>query len=295
MRQRTDQNKKAEEKKKELQDFIARFSANVAKSRQATARKKMIDKLDISEIKPSSRKYPAIFFTQEREAGDQILTVNNLSRTVEGERLFSDVNFTVNKGDKIAIISKNHVAVTELLEAIAEENAPDTGTVDWGITINKAYLPNENTKYFEGVDDNLIDWLRQFSEEKDETFIRGFLGRMLFSGEESLKKASVLSGGEKVRCMVSKMMLANPNMLILDEPTNHLDLESITAFNNGLIEYKGTVIFTSHDHEFTHTVANRVIEIGPNGMIDKLMSYDDFLDSKEIKEQSLALYAAKAK
>ena len=295
LRQRTDQNKKAEEKKKELQDFIARFSANVAKSRQATARKKMIDKLDIAEIKPSSRKYPAIFFSQEREAGDQILTVTNLSRTVEGELLYNNINFTVNKGDKIAIVSKNHVAVTELLEAIAEENKPDTGTVDWGITINKAYLPNENSKYFEGVEDNLIDWLRQFSEEKDETFIRGFLGRMLFSGEESLKKAKVLSGGEKVRCMVSKMMLANPNMLILDEPTNHLDLESITAFNNGLIDYKGTVIFTSHDHEFTNTVANRVIEIGPNGMIDKLMSYDDFLESAEVREQSANLYAAKAK
>lgn len=295
LRQRTDQNKKAEEKKKELQDFIARFSANVAKSRQATARKKMIDKLDIAEIKPSSRKYPAIFFTQEREAGDQILTVTDLSRTVEGELLYSNINFTVNKGDKIAVVSKNHVAVTELLEAIAEENKPDTGTVEWGITINKAYLPNENSKYFEGVDDNLIDWLRQFSEEKDETFIRGFLGRMLFSGEESLKKAKVLSGGEKVRCMVSKMMLANPNMLILDEPTNHLDLESITAFNNGLMDYKGTVIFTSHDHEFTNTVANRVIEIGPNGMIDKLMSYDDFLESAEVQAQSANLYAAKAK
>lgn len=295
LRQRSDQNKKAEEKKKELQDFIARFSANVAKSRQATARKKMIDKLDISEIKPSSRKYPAIFFTQDREAGDQVLTVTNLSRTIEGELLYRKINFTVNKGDKIAIVSKNHVAVTELLEAIAEEKAPDAGTVEWGITINKAYLPNENTKYFEGVDDNLIDWLRQYSVEKDETFIRGFLGRMLFSGEESLKKAKVLSGGEKVRCMVSKMMLANPNMLILDEPTNHLDLESITAFNNGLIEYKGTVIFTSHDHEFTNTVANRIIEIGPNGMIDKLMSYDEFLDSAEVKEQRDGLYLAKAK
>ena len=295
LRQRQDQNKKSEEKKKELQDFIARFSANVAKSRQATARKKMIDKLDISEIKPSSRKYPAIFFSQEREAGDQILTVEKLSRTVEGELIFRDINFTVNKGDKIAIVSKNHVAVTELLDTIAENKKPDTGAVRWGITINKAYLPNDNSAYFEGIDLNLIDWLRQFSKEKDETFIRGFLGRMLFSGEESLKKAKVLSGGEKVRCMVSKMMLANPNMLILDEPTNHLDLESITAFNNGLIEYKGTVIFTSHDHEFTNTVANRIIEIGPNGMIDKLMSYDDFLDSAEVKEQRDSLYMAKSK
>ncbi|MDX5319515.1 MAG: ATP-binding cassette domain-containing protein [Bacteroidota bacterium] len=294
LRQRQDQNKKAEEKKKELQDFIARFSANVAKSRQATARKKMIDKLDIAEIKPSSRKYPAIFFTQEREAGDQILTVNNLSKSVDGEVLFRNINFTVNKGDKIAIVSKNHYAVTQLLEVISEEEKPDTGEVNWGITINKAYLPNDNTKYFEGIDLSLVDWLRQFSVEKDETFIRGFLGRMLFSGEESLKKAKVLSGGEKVRCMVSKMMLANPNVLVLDEPTNHLDLESITAFNNGLMDYKGTVIFTSHDHEFTNTVANRIIEIGPNGMIDKLMSYDDFLDNAEVRQQSLALNAAKA-
>lgn len=294
LRQRSDQNKKAEEKKKELQDFIARFSANVAKSRQATARKKMIEKLDIAEIKPSSRKYPAIFFTQEREAGDQILTVDNLSRSIEGEALFRNINFTVNKGDKIAVVSKNHVAVTELLQCLAEEQKPDTGEVRWGITINKAYLPNDNSPYFEKVDLNLIDWLRQFSKEKDETFIRGFLGRMLFSGEESLKKAKVLSGGEKVRCMVSKMMLANPNMLILDEPTNHLDLESITAFNNGLMEYKGTVIFTSHDHEFVNTVANRIIEIGPNGMIDKLMNYDDFLESSEVKAQSQTLYAAKA-
>lgn len=295
LKQRQDQNKKAEDKKKELQDFIARFSANVAKSRQATARKKMIDKLDISEIKPSSRKYPAIFFGQEREAGDQILTVENLSRKIEGELLFSKVNFTVNKGDKIAVISKNHVAVSELLSTIAEENQPDTGEVKWGITINKAYLPNDNSSYFEGVDLNLVDWLRQYSKEKDETFIRGFLGRMLFSGEESLKKAKVLSGGEKVRCMISKMMLANPNVLILDEPTNHLDLESITAFNNGLIDYKGTVIFTSHDHEFVNTVANRIIEIGPNGMIDRLMGYDDYLDSAEIKELSTGLYPKSAK
>lgn len=293
-RQRADQNKKAEEKKKELQEFIARFSANVAKSRQATARRKMLDKLDFAEIKPSSRKYPAIFFTQEREAGDQILTVKDLSKTVDGELLFRNVNFTVNKGDKIAVVSKNHYAVTQLLEIISEVEKPDTGEVNWGITINKAYLPNDNTSYFEGVDENLIDWLRQFSEEKDETFIRGFLGRMLFSGEESLKKAKVLSGGEKVRCMVSKMMLANPNVLVLDEPTNHLDLEAITAFNNGLVEYKGTVIFTSHDHEFTNTAANRIIEIGPNGMIDKLMSYDEFLESPEVKEQSIALNAAKA-
>ncbi len=294
LRQRQDQNKKAEEKKKELQEFIARFSANVAKSRQATARRKMLDKLDIAEIKPSSRKYPAIFFTQEREAGDQILTVNNLSKSLDGDLLFSKVNFTVNKGDKIAVVSKNHVAITHLLQCIAEEEEPDTGEVSWGITINKAYLPNDNSEYFENVDLNLVDWLRQFSTEKDETFIRGFLGRMLFSGEESLKKAKVLSGGEKVRCMVSKMMLANPNVLILDEPTNHLDLESITAFNNGLMDYKGTVIFTSHDHEFVNTVANRIIEIGPNGMIDKLMNYDDFLESEEIKAQRETLNAVKA-
>ncbi len=294
LRQRSDQNKKAEEKKKELQEFIARFSANVAKSRQATARKKMIEKLDIAEIKPSSRKYPAIFFTQEREAGDQILTVENLSGSTEDGPLYRNINFTVNKGDKIAIVSKSHLAITHLLETIAEENPPETGEVKWGITINKAYLPNDNSSYFEGVDLNLVDWLRQFSKEKDETFIRGFLGRMLFSGEESLKKAKVLSGGEKVRCMTSKMMLQNPNVLILDEPTNHLDLESITAFNNGLMDYKGTVIFTSHDHEFVNTVANRIIEIGPNGMMDKLMSYDEFLDNAEVKAQRESLYAVKA-
>lgn len=295
LRQRQDQNKKAEDKKKELLEFIARFSANVAKSRQATARRKMIDKLDIAEIKPSNRKYPAIFFTQEREAGDQILTVENLSKSKEGELMFSKINFTVNKGDKIAVVSRNHQAVTQFLSCLAEETTPDTGEVKWGITINKAYLPNDNSAYFEGVDLNLIDWLRQFSKEKDETFVRGFLGRMLFSGEESLKMAKVLSGGEKVRCMVSKMMLQNPNVLVLDEPTNHLDLESITAFNNGLMDYKGTLIFTSHDHEFTQTVANRIIEIGPNGMIDKLMKYDDFLESAEVKEQSHALYSAKSK
>lgn len=295
LKQRQDQNKKSEDKKKELLDFIARFSANVAKSRQATARRKMIDKLDIAEIKPSNRKYPAIFFSQEREAGDQILTVENLSKTLEGESLFRNVNFTINKGDKIAVVSKNHVAVTHLLHILSEEGQPDTGEVRWGITINKAYLPNDNSEYFEGIDLNLVDWLRQYSKEKDETFVRGFLGRMLFSGEESLKKAKVLSGGEKVRCMVSKMMLQNPNMLILDEPTNHLDLEAITSFNNGLMDYKGTVIFTSHDHEFVQTVANRIIEIGPNGMMDKLMSYDEFLENPEVAAQREALYAVKSR
>ena len=290
LKQRQDQNKKAEEKKKDLQEFIARFSANVAKSRQATARKKMLDKLDISEIKPSSRKYPAIFFNQEREAGDQILSVEKLSKKNEDEVLFRNVSFSVNKGDKIAIVSNNHLAITQLLEILAGEVVPDTGEVKWGVTINTAYIPNDNSKYFEGVDENLIDWLRQFSKEKDETFIRGFLGRMLFSGEESLKKASVLSGGEKVRCMTSRAMLQNPNVLILDEPTNHLDLESITAFNNGLIEYKGTVIFTSHDHEFVNTVANRIIEIGPKGMTDKLMGYDEFLENAEVAQQRTNLY-----
>ncbi len=292
-RQKSEQNKKAEEKKKELLEFIARFSANVAKSKQATARKKMIEKLNIEEIQPSTRRYPAIMFNQEREAGDQILSVENLSKSVNGNLLFRNVSFTVNKGDKIALLSKNGLAVTQLMEILCENATPDTGEYKWGVTITKTYLPVDNSEFFEGVDLNLVDWLRQFSKEKDETFIRGFLGRMLFSGEETQKKANVLSGGEKVRCMISRMMLQNPNFLMLDEPTNHLDLESITAFNNGLIDYKGTVIFTSHDHEFTQTVANRIIEVTPNGCIDKLMSFDEYLESPAIKEQRDSMYRVK--
>lgn len=295
LRQRSDQNKKGEDKKKELLEFIARFSANVAKSRQATARKKMLEKLNIEEIKPSARKYPAIFFNQEREAGDQVLSVEGLKKTLDGDLLFSNLNFTVNKGDKIALISKNHTAITQLLEVLSGEAEPDAGEAKWGITITKAYLPNDNSKYFEDVELNLVDWLRQFSKEKDETFIRGFLGRMLFSGEESQKMAKVLSGGEKVRCMTSRIMLQSANVLLLDEPTNHLDLESITSFNNGLKEYKGTVLFTSHDHEFVQTVANRVIEIGPNGMIDKLMTYDEYLSNGAVAEQLDAIYKGKQK
>lgn len=289
LQQRSQSNKKAEEKKKELQEFIARFAANAAKSKQATARKKMIDKLNIEEIKPSTRRYPAIIFEQEREAGDQILDVRNLSAANEETTLFSNVNFNVNKGDKIAFVGKSSVAVSTLLAILAEDLKLQGGDFEWGVTTKRAYLPNENHEYFTG-NYNLIDWLRQYSDEKDETFIRGFLGKMLFSGEDSLKKCGVLSGGEKVRCMISRCMLQSANILILDEPTNHLDLESITAFNNSLKDFKGTVLFTSSDHEFVHTVANRIIEVTPNGIIDKLMTYDDYLMNDKIKEQRAAMY-----
>lgn len=290
LKQRTDQNKKAEEKRKELMDFIQRFSANVAKSKQATSRRKMIEKLNIEEIKPSTRKYPGIFFIQEREAGDQVLTVENMSYVLEGNKLFSHINFTVNKGDKIVFLSKNPLAVTKFFECLAAAEKSNTGSSEWGVTIKMSYIPNDNSSYFEGVDLNLVDWLRQFSKEKDETFIRGFLGKMLFSGEESLKKAKVLSGGEKVRCMLSKTMLESPNLIIADEPTNHLDLESIQSLNNSFIDYKGTLLFYSHDHEFMNTVANRIIEIGPNGMVDKHCSYDEYLDDESIKDRRAALY-----
>lgn len=290
LKQRSDQNKKAEEKKKELMEFIQRFSANVAKSKQATSRRKMIDKLDIEEIKPSTRKYPGIFFTPEREAGDQVLSVENLSYVHDGTTLFSGLNFIINKGDKVAFLSKNALAITKLFECLASEDQPKNGNIEWGVTIKKTYIPNDNSKYFEGIDLSLVDWLRQYSQEKDETFIRGFLGRMLFSGEESLKKAKVLSGGEKVRCMLSKSMLESPNLMIADEPTNHLDLESIQSLNNSFIDYKGTILFYSHDHEFMNTVANRIIEIGPKGMIDKFASYDEYLEDESIKERKLGLY-----
>jgi ATPase subunit of ABC transporter with duplicated ATPase domains len=290
LKQRSDQNKKAEEKKKELMEFIQRFSANVAKSKQATSRRKMIDKLDIEEIKPSTRKYPGIFFTPEREAGDQVLSVENLSYEHDGNLLFSNLSFTINKGDKVAFLSKNALAITKLFECLAGQEQAKKGLVDWGVTIKKTYIPNDNSAFFEGIDLSLVDWLRQYSQEKDETFIRGFLGRMLFSGEESLKKAKVLSGGEKVRCMMSKSMLESPNLIIADEPTNHLDLESIQSLNNSFIDYKGTILFYSHDHEFMNTVANRIIEIGPNGMIDKFATYDEFLEDESIKERKLGLY-----
>jgi ATPase subunit of ABC transporter with duplicated ATPase domains len=291
LRQRSDQNKKAEEKKKELQEFIARFSANVAKSRQATARKKMLERLDIEEIQPSTRRYPGIFFKQNREVGDQILTVNNLSVVNEFGTLFKDISFTVNKGDKIAFISRNTMALNALFKVLWGDMKPTTGSMDWGVTVTMSYLPNENAHFFTDKI-NLVDWLRQYSTEKDETFIRGFLGRMLFSGEETQKMCTVLSGGEKVRCMLSKMMMENPNVGLFDEPTNHLDLESIQALNNGLAEYAGVVLMHSHDQEVINSVANRIIEITPNGLIDKYMSYEEFAEDNQIKERRAALYNA---
>lgn len=292
-RQRNDKNKKAEDKKKELQDFISRFSANASKSKQATSRRKMLDKLDLDEIQPSSRKYPGINFAAERDAGNQILTVSNLSKEFEGQYLFKDLNFTLNMGDKVAIVSKNSVAITTFFEILNERQKADTGEFTYGTTITTAYLPNDNSEYFE-YDQSLIDWLRQYAqtdEEKEEVSIRGFLGRMLFSGEEALKSAKVLSGGEKVRCMLSKMMLAKANLLMMDEPTNHLDLESITALNNGMRDFPGNIIFTSHDHELVNTVANRIIEITPTGFIDKMMPYDDYLADSRIAELQVELYA----
>ncbi|MFZ9970264.1 MAG: ABC-F family ATP-binding cassette domain-containing protein, partial [Bacteroidia bacterium] len=291
LRQRSDQNKKAEEKKKELQEFIARFSANVAKSRQATARKKMLERLDIEEIQPSTRRYPGIFFKQNREVGDQILTVNNLSYENEFGTLFSGVSFTVNKGDKIAFISRNTMALNSFFKVLWGDLKPSKGDMDWGVTVTMSYLPNENAHFFTDKI-NLVDWLRQYSTEKDETFIRGFLGRMLFSGEETQKMCTVLSGGEKVRCMLSKMMMENPNVGLFDEPTNHLDLESIQALNNGLMEYAGVVLMHSHDQEVINSVANRIIEITPGGIIDKYMSYEEFAEDEQIKERRAALYNA---
>ncbi len=283
-RQRSDQNKKTEDKRKELQEFVERFSANASKSRQATSRKKLLDKLVIDNIQPSTRKYPGIIFKPERDCGDQILRVENLSKVnPDGSVQFKNVEFTLIKGDKVAVLSKDHSAITSFFQIINNLEEPTTGTVDWGSTITTAYLPNNNEDFFKS-DDNLIDWLRQFSIDKDETYVRGFLGKMLFSGEEVLKKCTVLSGGEKVRCMVSRMMLANGNCLMLDEPTNHLDLESITAFNNAMKDWKHNALFTSHDHEFTETVANRIIEITPKGIIDKRMSYDEYLTNEQVKE-----------
>ncbi|MEK6477994.1 ATP-binding cassette domain-containing protein [Catalinimonas sp. 4WD22] len=291
--QRSAANKKAEEKKKELQEFIARFSANASKSKQATSRRKLLDKINVEEIKPSSRKYPAIIFNQNREAGDQILLIENLSKKVDGKTLFSDVNIRVNKGDKIAILSRESLAITAFFEILAGNEKADGGEFKFGQTITPAYLPNENAEFFD-TNLNLIDWLRQYSEEeKDEVYIRSFLGKMLFTGEETLKKANVLSGGEKVRCMISRMMLTGGNVLMLDEPTNHLDLESITAFNNALKDFPGTVLFTSHDHEFTQTIANRIIEITPNGILDKLMTFDEYMEDEYIASQRDQLYGGK--
>jgi ATPase subunit of ABC transporter with duplicated ATPase domains len=282
LKQRSDSNKKSEDKRKELQAFIDRFSANVAKSKQATARKKMIEKLNIDEIEPSMRKYPGILFKPEREAGDQIFMTENLELKADGVTYFTDVNLMVDKGDKIAFISKTKQAVNKFFQAIMEEIPVTKGSMKWGVTINKAYLPNDNSKYFE-TNLKLIDWLRQYSSNQEEAYVRTFLGRMLFTGEESFKKCSVLSGGEKVRCMISKMMLQNPNLLVMDEPTNHLDLESITAFNNAIVEYNGTVLMSSYDHAFVQSSVNRIIEFTPNGTIDRRMPYEDYLESEEIK------------
>lgn len=291
LRQMQNKNKKAEQRKSELLDFIRRFSANASKSKQATSRKKALEKLNIEDIKPSNRKYPFINFKPERLPGDQILQIKGLSKEIDGKVLFSNISFTVEKDDKIALFSKSSLALTTFFEIISGEQKADSGEVNYGITIAPAYLPNENQKYFTGSQDvNLIDWLRNYSTDKDESFIRGFLGRMLFSGEEVFKKVSVLSGGEKVRCMVSRAMLQNPNFLILDEPTNHLDLESITAFNNSLIEYPSNVIFTSHDQQFMNTVANRIIEITPKGTIDRLVSFEEYMRSEEIKALREEMY-----
>jgi len=293
LRQRADKNKKAEEKKKELMEFISRFSANAAKSKQATSRRKMLDNLDLEEIKPSSRRYPGITFHQDRDAGNQILSIENLSKSVEGKTLFKEFNLTVNKGDKIAFISRDSVALTNFFEILAGQIKPDTGAFTYGTTITTAYLPNDNHHYFEAKL-SLIDWLRQYAltdEEREEVYLRTFLGRMLFTGEEAMKMATVLSGGEKVRCMLSKMMLAKANLLLMDEPTNHLDLESITALNNAMQEFQGTLLFTSHDHELVSTVANRIIELTPNGIIDKMMPYDDYLADDKIAQLQAELYA----
>ncbi|WP_299003038.1 ABC-F family ATP-binding cassette domain-containing protein [uncultured Tenacibaculum sp.] len=294
-KQRAQQNKKAEDKKKELEEFVRRFSANVAKSKQATSRKKMIEKLNVDEIKPSSRRYPAIIFERDREAGDQILNIEGLSKKdAEGELLFSNVDINLNRGDKVAVISKNSKATTAFYQVISGNEEADSGKYNWGVTTTQSYLPADNSEYFQNGELNLVDWLRQYAqteEEREEVFLRGFLGKMIFSGEEALKKSDVLSGGEKVRCMLSRMMMTRANILMLDEPTNHLDLESIQALNNSLINFKGTVLFTTHDHEFAQTVANRIIEITPKGIIDKYSTFDDYLDDPKVKELREQMYS----
>ncbi|MEN9326142.1 MAG: hypothetical protein RI943_563 [Bacteroidota bacterium] len=293
-RQKAQQNKKAEEKKAELEEFIRRFSANVAKSKQATSRKKMIEKLNLDEIKPSSRRYPAIIFETEREAGDQILNVQNLSASQDGDVLFKDVHLNMAKGDKIVVFSKDSRATTAFYDILNGLKKQDSGTFDWGITTTQSYLPVENHSFFDGIDLNLVDWLRQWvktEEERDEVYVRGFLGKMIFSGEEALKKCNVLSGGEKVRCMLSRMMMIRANVLMLDEPTNHLDLESITAFNNSLNNFKGSILLTTHDHEFAQTVGNRILEITPNGVIDRYMTFDEYLEDDKIKELRTKMYS----
>ncbi|PKR81036.1 ABC-F family ATPase [Brumimicrobium salinarum] len=292
-RQRADKNKKAEDKKKELQDFISRFSANASKSKQATSRRKLLDKLDLDEIQPSSRRYPGIVFEQEREAGDQVLHVNNLAYEQDGQTLFQHININVSKDDKIAFISRNSQALTAFFEVLNGNKAPSKGDFKFGTTITTAYLPNDNSSFFQ-KDESLVDWLRNYAqteEEREEVHLRGFLGRMLFSGEEAMKSATVLSGGEKVRCMLSRLMMKRANLLMLDEPTNHLDLESITALNNGMKDFPGIILFTSHDQELVQTVANRIIEITPNGMIDKLMPYDEYLKDEKISQIQEEMYA----
>jgi ATPase subunit of ABC transporter with duplicated ATPase domains len=295
-RQRAQQNKKAEDKKKELEEFIRRFSANVAKSKQATSRKKMIDKLDVSSIKPSSRRYPAIIFEREREAGDQILNIENLETSLDGETLFSKININLTKGDKVVLFSRDSRATSAFYDIVNGNHKADKGGYAWGVTTNQSYLPLDNSTFFkaENGEDTLVDWLRQYAkteEEREEVYIRGFLGKMLFSGEEALKKSNVLSGGEKVRCMLSRMMLMRANVVMLDEPTNHLDLESITAFNNSLTNFKGTVLFTTHDHEFAQTLSNRVIELTPKGVIDRYTTFDDYMSDKKIKELRDQMYS----
>jgi len=294
LKQRSEQNKKAEDRVKELQEFIRRFSANASKSKQATSRKKALEKINLDEIQPSNRKYPGIIFNnQGREAGDQVLQVENLSKLLNGELLFANISLMVNKGDKIAILSQNSLATTAFYNVLMGRDKAYKGEFKWGVTINAADIPIDNAEYFKGKDDNLIDWLREYSTgDKDDQFIRGFLGRMLFSGEEVLKKSNVLSGGEKMRCMFSRMMLQQANVLIFDEPTNHLDLESITALNNGMKDFRGTILLTSRDHELVQTVANRIIEITPGGTIDKLMSYDEYINSDAVEKQRNELYAA---
>jgi ATPase subunit of ABC transporter with duplicated ATPase domains len=293
LKQRSDQNKKTEERVKELQEFIRRFSANASKSKQATSRKKALDKINLDEIQPSNRKYPGIIFNnQGREIGDQVLQTEKLTKKLNGEVLFANISLMVNKGDKIAVLSQNSLATSAFYEILTGRDKDFTGSFKWGVTVNLADIPIDNAEYFKGKDDNLIDWLREYSAgEKDDQFIRGFLGRMLFSGEEVLKKSNVLSGGEKMRCMFSRMMLQSANMLLLDEPTNHLDLESITALNNGMKDFRGNIIFTSRDHELVETVANRIIEITPGGIIDKLMTYDEYINSDVVQKQREEMYA----
>jgi ATPase subunit of ABC transporter with duplicated ATPase domains len=292
-RQLSDRNKKNEDKRQALLDFIARFSANASKSRQATSRKKALEKLTIEEIEPSNRKYPGIIFQQQREVGNQILNVENISKSVEGRKLFDKVSFSINKNDKIALVSKDPLAVTSFFEVVNNEVKPDTGKFEWGTTVTTAYLPLENNEFFQN-DLNLIDWLRQhvppYVTDVDEPFLRGFLGKMLFTGDEIMKKTRVLSGGEKVRCMISRMMLQNPNVIILDQPTNHLDLESIQAFNESCTNFKGIVLLTSHDHTFMQTVANRIIELTPKGIIDRLMSFDEYLEDERVKNLREEMY-----